>query len=76
MEAAVSSHFGWLLENMHQARTEERQYLAREPHDRVSTGIGVAFRQLELSEMQLALSEMWQGTDALQASTGSRRGTP
>jgi signal transduction histidine kinase len=47
---AITSHFGFLLEKLHQARTEERQHLARELHDRVSAGIGIAFRQLELSE--------------------------
>jgi two-component sensor histidine kinase len=48
---AVSGYFGGLLERLHRAREEERRRLARELHDRVSAGLGVAFRQLELSTL-------------------------
>jgi len=48
---AVSGYFGGLLERLHRAREEERRRLARDLHDRVSAGLGVAFRQLELSTL-------------------------
>jgi signal transduction histidine kinase len=48
---AVQSYYGFLLDKLHQAQTEERRHLARDLHDRVSADVSVAYRQLELCQM-------------------------
>ena len=65
---AVSGYFGGLLERLHRAREEERRRLARELHDRVSAGLGVAFRQLELSTLASGTDPAAAGEHAVAAS--------
>ncbi len=48
---AAASYNGFLLDKLHHAHSEERQTLARDLHDRVSAGITVAYRQLQLYEI-------------------------
>jgi signal transduction histidine kinase len=53
LEDAAVSYYGFLLDKLREARIDERRHLARELHDRVGTGLAVAYRQLELCEMSL-----------------------
>jgi len=53
LEDAAISYYGFLLDKLYAARIDERQHVARELHDRVGTGLAVAYRQLELCEMSL-----------------------
>jgi signal transduction histidine kinase len=48
---AVRSYYGFLLDRLHQAQTDERRHLARDLHDRVSADVSIAYRQLELCQM-------------------------
>lgn len=45
---AVASYYGFLLDRLHHAQTDERRRLARELHDRVGGEVSIAARQLEL----------------------------
>jgi signal transduction histidine kinase len=51
---AASSYSAYVLHKLHQAQADERQHLSRDLHDRVSAGINVAYRQLELYDIRHA----------------------
>jgi signal transduction histidine kinase len=51
LRVAADAFVGVLLNRIHQAQVEERRRISRELHDRIGHGIGVAQRQLELSEI-------------------------
>jgi signal transduction histidine kinase len=49
---SATSYTGFLLDKVYRAQVDERRHLARELHDRVSAGISIAHRQLDLYEIR------------------------
>lgn len=48
---ASSGYAGFLLHKIHEAHVDERRRIARELHDRIGHGVGVASRNLELYDL-------------------------
>ncbi|MFY1699390.1 MULTISPECIES: sensor histidine kinase [unclassified Solwaraspora] len=57
LRVAADAYVGVLLNRIHRAQIEERRHISRELHDRIGHGIGVAQRQLELSEIYWAADQ-------------------
>jgi len=53
IRAASVSYASYLLDVIHQEHVNERARIARDLHDRIGSGIGVAYRQVELAELYL-----------------------
>jgi signal transduction histidine kinase len=59
---AATTYSGYLLDKIHEAHLEERRRIARELHDRIGSGVSLAYRQLELFEL-------YRTTEPVKAST-------
>lgn len=59
---AATVYTGYLLDKIHEAHLEERRRIARELHDRIGSGISLAYRQLELFDI-------YHKTEPVKAST-------
>jgi DNA-binding NarL/FixJ family response regulator/signal transduction histidine kinase len=75
-----SSFTGFLINKIHDAHVEERSRIARELHDRIGYSLNVAFRNLELHDVQCESlhldvdSRVVGAMEALRRAVGSVRG--
>jgi signal transduction histidine kinase len=51
IRGAAATYASYLLDHIHESHVEERRRIARELHDRIGSGVSLAYRQLELYEI-------------------------
>jgi signal transduction histidine kinase len=66
---ATFAYTGYLLEHIHQEHVHERHRIARDLHDRLGERLSIAFRQLELQEMDIS-----RDADAAESRSALARG--